>query len=82
MRTYARAAGTDGHIWGGEFLRSPARQGAQRVAHFAYFDALLGDKMPREPRLSAFSLARHLSVRLIWRPLAALALRCMNLTKR
>ena len=52
--------GTDGHIWGGEFLRSSAAEGPQRVAHFAYFDALLGDKMPREPRLSAFSLARDL----------------------
>ncbi|GAB3021372.1 carbamoyltransferase HypF [Spirosoma pulveris] len=48
--------GTDGQIWGGEFIKF--EDGAfERVGHFAYFDALLGDKMPREPRLSALSLA-------------------------
>nr|WP_262906199.1 carbamoyltransferase HypF [Hymenobacter terricola] len=60
--------GTDGHIWGGEFLLnspvaaevSSAATAPRRLTHFAYFDALLGDKMPREPRLSAFSLARQL----------------------
>jgi len=58
--------GPDGHVWGGEFLlsRGPDASGTtgspERLAHFAYFDALLSDKMPREPRLSAFALARHL----------------------
>jgi hydrogenase maturation protein HypF len=52
--------GTDGQVWGGEFLRPQPEGAPLRVAHFAYFDALLGDKMPREPRLSAFSLVRHL----------------------
>lgn len=51
--------GTDGHIWGGEFITY--QSGAfDRIRHFAYFDALLGDKMPREPRLSALSLAHDL----------------------
>ncbi|ADB39870.1 carbamoyltransferase HypF [Spirosoma linguale] len=48
--------GTDGQIWGGEFIKYQ-HGGFERVGHFAYFDALLGDKMPREPRLSALSLA-------------------------
>jgi hydrogenase maturation protein HypF len=48
--------GTDGRIWGGEFMT--CQNGIfDRVGHFDYFDALLGDKMPREPRLSALSLA-------------------------
>lgn len=54
--------GTDGHIWGGEFIRyqPDAEQPFERVAHFREFDALLGDKMPREPRLSALSLTHDL----------------------
>ncbi|MVM41591.1 carbamoyltransferase HypF [Spirosoma sp. HMF3257] len=48
--------GSDGQIWGGEFICY--QNGTfDRVGHFDYFDALLGDKMPREPRLSALSLA-------------------------
>lgn len=49
--------GTDGHIWGGEFFRYMAGE-MERVAHLAYFDAILGDKMPREPRLSALSATK------------------------
>ena len=58
--------GTDGQIWGGEFITyrnetdSHTGTGPGRfsgVAHFEYFSSLLGDKMPREPRLSALSLA-------------------------
>ncbi|MCX6217336.1 carbamoyltransferase HypF [Spirosoma sp.] len=48
--------GTDGQIWGGEFIIFENGE-FDRVGHFDYFDALLGDKMPREPRLSALSLA-------------------------
>ncbi|MGF7214716.1 hydrogenase maturation protein HypF [Spirosoma lacussanchae] len=48
--------GTDGQIWGGEFM-SYQDGIVHRVTHFDYFPALLGDKMPREPRLSALSLA-------------------------
>ena len=58
--------GHDGQIWGGEFYvfseeNSPiSNQLLQQPArlHFAYFDALLSDKMPREPRLSAMSICR------------------------
>lgn len=58
--------GTDGQIWGGEFITyrketdglAEAGPGLfRRVAHVEYFSSLLGDKMPREPRLSALSLA-------------------------
>lgn len=43
--------GTDGNIWGGEFFINHKR------VHFEYFDAILGDKMPKEPRISSFCLA-------------------------
>ena len=49
--------GDDGQVWGGEFFRFDG-QGIARVSHFEPFDFLLGDKMPREPRISALSLAR------------------------
>lgn len=42
--------GTDGNMWGGEFFIQQERR------HFDYFDAILGDKMPREPRISALCL--------------------------
>ncbi len=47
--------GTDGNIWGSEFFTYVDN----RVKHFAqlnYFSILMGDKMAREPRLSALSL--------------------------
>lgn len=48
--------GEDGSIWGGEFLLR--REGrTERTAHFAEFPVLMGDKMAREPRLSALSIA-------------------------
>ena len=46
--------GNDGNIWGGEFLRIKDR------FHFEYFDFILGDKMPREPRISALCLTHNL----------------------
>jgi hydrogenase maturation protein HypF len=58
--------GSDGQIWGGEFypfnfpeqtLSEQLRELPHRL-HFDYFDALLGDKMPREPRLSALSFCK------------------------
>jgi hydrogenase maturation protein HypF len=56
--------GSDGTIWGGEFMTAEPNSaggiGFNRVAHLNYFPALLGDKMPREPRLSALSLAHDL----------------------
>jgi hydrogenase maturation protein HypF len=52
--------GLDGHIWGGEFfLRENGRM--ERVAHLDNFDFLLGDKMPREPRISALSLCKGMA---------------------
>ncbi len=48
--------GDDGHIWGGEFFRRHAGK-MERVGHLEYFDLVAGDKMAREPRLSALSLA-------------------------
>jgi hydrogenase maturation protein HypF len=50
--------GADGQIWGGEFLTLHGDQ-IERPAHLAYFPVLLGDKMSREPRLSALSLLRE-----------------------
>lgn len=53
--------GEDGQIWGGEFFTYQLQNQHdksnifERCAHFDYFPVLLGDKMPREPRLSALS---------------------------
>lgn len=44
--------GDDGAIWGGEFFIYQ-NQIFERKAHFPYFPMILGDKMPREPRISA-----------------------------
>ncbi|MEM1318884.1 MAG: carbamoyltransferase HypF [Bacteroidota bacterium] len=46
--------GNDRQIWGGEFFQYQLYQFI-RIGHFDYFDAILGDKMPREPRISALS---------------------------
>jgi hydrogenase maturation protein HypF len=55
--------GDDGQIWGGEFLVYDAQEkdSFQRCGHFDYFPLLLGDKMPREPRLSALSICREIA---------------------
>ncbi|HMQ47153.1 MAG TPA: carbamoyltransferase HypF [Saprospiraceae bacterium] len=46
--------GDDGQIWGGElFFYENYR--FTRAAHISYFGAILGDKMPKEPRISALS---------------------------
>jgi hydrogenase maturation protein HypF len=47
--------GDDENIWGGEFF-GLENQKVWRVAHLDYFPQLLGDKMSREPRLSALAL--------------------------
>jgi len=47
--------GDDGQIWGGEiFIFEEGRM--ERKLHLNYFPQLAGDKMSREPRLSALSL--------------------------
>lgn len=48
--------GTDGQIWGGEFMIYH-QHSFRRLVHIEYIPVLLGDKMPREPRLSALSVA-------------------------
>lgn len=45
--------GDDQNIWGGEFF-SYRNQQFSRSSHFSYFPFILGDKMPKEPRISAF----------------------------
>ena len=47
--------GGDGQIWGGEFFTYQAYT-FHRLGHLAYYKHLMGDKMAREPRLSALSL--------------------------
>ena len=47
--------GSDGAVWGGEFY-SVQRGALERVNHIKYYPHILGDKMVREPRLSALSL--------------------------
>ena len=47
--------GDDGNIWGGEFFDFNNGK-IKRIAHYEYFDHILGDKMAKEPRISALSL--------------------------
>ncbi len=51
--------GDDGMVWGGEFF-SFANGSFRRSGHFGYFNFILGDKMPREPRISALSACHGL----------------------
>ena len=46
--------GNDGQIWGGEFFKYNKYQ-FSRCYFFEYFNFILGDKMPKEPRISALS---------------------------
>ncbi len=48
--------GDDGQIWGGEFFIYEYGR-VERIHHLDYFDFILGDKMPREPRISAFVIS-------------------------
>jgi hydrogenase maturation protein HypF len=57
--------GDDGQIWGGEFFSFENGQ-FERVAHFQYFPHFLGDKMSREPRLSALALCQGLPQAEAW----------------
>jgi hydrogenase maturation protein HypF len=47
--------GDDGHIWGGEFFNFHAKQ-VERIEHIPYFQHIAGDKMAREPRISALAI--------------------------
>jgi hydrogenase maturation protein HypF len=51
--------GSDGQIWGGEFFLLN-NQKIERVDHFSYYPQWFGDKMAREPRLSALALCASL----------------------
>ena len=48
--------GDDGNIWGGEFFLYQDHH-VSRVAHLPYFPFILGNKMPREPRISAMAVS-------------------------
>ncbi len=50
--------GDDKQVWGGECMIFENKD-IQRLAHLDYFPQLLGDKMSREPRLSALSLLKR-----------------------
>ncbi|MEQ8518514.1 MAG: carbamoyltransferase HypF [Cytophagales bacterium] len=49
--------GNDENIWGGEFFYYKNFRIA-RLDHFDYYPHILGNKMPKEPRLSALSILR------------------------
>lgn len=51
--------GDDGQIWGGEFF-SYENYRFSRSSHFDYFDFMLGDKMPKEPRIAALAACRDI----------------------
>lgn len=51
--------GDDGQIWGGEFFVYQ-NYTLERVAHWPYQQSILGDKMAKEPRISALSFFREL----------------------
>lgn len=50
--------GDDEQVWGGEFFLLEDRE-MDRYMHLDYFPQLLGDKMSKEPRVSAVSLLRN-----------------------
>ena len=50
--------GDDGNIWGGEFF-SYQNKKVERVHHLDEFNFILGDKMPKEPRISALAIASN-----------------------
>ncbi len=47
--------GNDGAIWGGEFFSFDNGK-VKRISHLSYYPHILGDKMSREPRLSAMAI--------------------------
>jgi hydrogenase maturation protein HypF len=51
--------GDDGHIWGGEFFIYHNFE-FERFTHFEYFPFILGNKMPKEPRISALALCHQI----------------------
>jgi hydrogenase maturation protein HypF len=51
--------GDDGNIWGGEFFLLHNAK-LERVHHIDEFPFILGDKMPKEPRISALAICSAL----------------------
>jgi len=51
--------GDDGAVWGGEFFVYGNYQ-MTRYCHLQYYPHLARDKMPKEPRLSAFSICQKM----------------------
>ena len=51
--------GADNQIWGGEVFVFDQGE-MKRTAHLKYFPQLMGDKMSKEPRLSALSVLQNL----------------------
>ncbi len=47
--------GDDAQIWGGEFFTHQNKT-IERIDYIGYFPFILGDKMPKEPRISALCL--------------------------
>lgn len=47
--------GKDGKIWGSEFFLWESHK-MERIGHLAYYPSLAGDKMAKEPRLSALAV--------------------------
>ncbi len=47
--------GDDGNIWGGEFFKYKKGE-IDRIYHIDEFDYILGDKMAKEPKISALSI--------------------------
>ncbi len=52
--------GDDGNIWGGEFFSYKERE-IKRIFHIDEFDFILGDKMPKEPRISALAITHKIN---------------------
>lgn len=52
--------GNDGQIWGSECFIYQGHE-MKRITHLKYFPQLVGDKMSKEPRLSALSLLSRFS---------------------
>ncbi len=50
--------GDDGNIWGGEFF-TYSNGNINRISHIGEFDFILGDKMPKEPRISVLAISHN-----------------------
>jgi len=51
--------GDDGNIWGGEFFKYEKGK-MDRIFHLNEFDFILGDKMAKEPKISALAITHQI----------------------